>query len=318
MQARCVTCLIRTARCIFVQYNSSVQTLPSVFCQNHHLFNLSLSMKNWPTVKPAGINDFSADLFCVLTRVKSYWKDLHRIFFSFAWCYNVCRCVCASVLVSNCANGRGGKKRGGGVEKKRALKAILSFWSLWWNLWRGTARGLFCTSGRSASDCEKLYLTLYNTLAFSYIRQEGERYDLARQTALPYSNCSVKTAAWLCVKLFARLQGPCYFAMHVCVRACACVCMRVRARVCVPMFSSGYLQGKKKKKEDQEDPLTQPSSSAPAILISTALSTSTPEGGSNQRAWFKSLGFKALGRGWTTLSHLSEKYSNLVHVRKSK
>lgn len=56
----------------------------------------------------------------------------------------------------------------------------------------------------------------------------------------------------------------------------------------------------------------------PSILISAALSTSTPEGGSNQRAWFKSLGFKALGNEWTTLSHFSEKYSNLVHTRKSK
>lgn len=107
--------------------------------------------------------------------------------------------------------------------KKRALKAILSFWSLWCNLWRGTARGLFSMSGWSASDCERLHLTLYKTLAFSYIRQEGKGYDLLFSTALPYSNSPVKTAIWLCVKLFACLEGPSYF-FYAFVRVCVCFC----------------------------------------------------------------------------------------------
>lgn len=79
---------------------------------------------------------------------------------------------------------------------------------------------------------------------------------------------------------------------------------------CMFVFVSGYLQGRTE--------TLWPTIYSLAILISAALSTSTPEGGSNQRAWFKSLGFKALGRDWTTLSHFCEKYSNLVHVRKSK
>lgn len=159
---------------------------------------------------------FSRDLFCILTRVKYYWKGMLKGFFWGGFCSAVFMCVC--VCVRACVHTplcEWEKKKN---PKKRALKAILSFWSLWWNLWRGTARGLFCMSGRSASDCEKLYLTLYNTLAFSYIRQEGKRYDLLCQTALPYSNSAVKTAAWLCVKLFACLQGPWYFFM--CVSAC--------------------------------------------------------------------------------------------------
>lgn len=85
-----------------------------------------------------------------------------------------------------------------------------------------------------------------------------------------------------------------------------CVCLFL----CMFTFVSGYLQGRRE--------TLWPNIHHPAILISAALSTFTPEGGSNQRAWFKSLGFKALGRDWTTLSHFSKKYSNLVHVRKSK
>lgn len=76
------------------------------------------------------------------------------------------------------------------------------------------------------------------------------------------------------------------------------------------VFVSGNLQGRTE--------MLWPTIHHPTILISAALSTSTLEGGSNQRAWFRSLWFKALGTDWTTPSHFSEKYSNLVHVRKSK
>lgn len=134
---------------------------------------------------------FPRDLYFILTLVKYNPKGMLKGF-CVLYC-SVCVCVFIPPLCE---------------KKKLALKAILSFWSLWWNLWRGTARGLFCMSGRSASDCGKLQLTPYNTLAFSYIRQEGRGYDLPCLTAPPYSNSPVKTAAWLCVKLFACLEGP--------------------------------------------------------------------------------------------------------------
>lgn len=75
--------------------------------------------------------------------------------------------------------------------------------------------------------------------------------------------------------------GHASFAMHACVRVCARLCARAHVRSCL---AQDMFKVRKKKGEEEEDSLTQPSSSAPAILISTALSTSTPEGGSNQRA----------------------------------
>lgn len=61
--------------------------------------------------------------------------------------------------------------------KKVALKAILLLWSLWWNLWRGKARGLFCKSGQSLSLCERLHLPLLNTRA-SLLHQTAGQKDM--------------------------------------------------------------------------------------------------------------------------------------------
>lgn len=80
----------------------------------------------------------------------------------------VLQCVCACVYIHMCVHTPLCEW------KKLALKAILSLWSLWWNLWRGKARGLFCKSGRSVSDCERMHLPLLNTPALSYIRQQGK------------------------------------------------------------------------------------------------------------------------------------------------
>lgn len=79
----------------------------------------------------------------------------------FVFCTGVCLhvCVCSYPTVWR----RKEKKK----KKALPLKAILSFWSVWWNLWRGTARGLFCfwAVGEAAFQTIKPRL--------SYIRQEG-------------------------------------------------------------------------------------------------------------------------------------------------
>lgn len=75
-------------------------------------------------------------------------------------------------------------------KKNLPLKAILSFWSVWWNLWRGTARGLFCFWAVG----EAVLQTIKSRL--SYIRQEGRGYRSLQQTALPLPNSPVKTIVW--------------------------------------------------------------------------------------------------------------------------
>lgn len=211
---------------------------------------------------------------------------------AFVLCAVVCLCECVNVWVCvhtplcEC--------------EKLALKAILSLWSLWWNSWRGTARGLFCKSGQSLSDCERLPLSPCITLRL-FLTSESRAKDMishARQLYLTQTAPSKQQHdCVLSYLLVWRGYGIFFISL-------TCVC------VWVFMFVSGYLQGKTEK--------LWPTIQHPAILISAPLSTSTPEGGSYQRAWFKSLGFKALGRDWTVLSHFSEKYSNLVYVRKSK
>lgn len=125
----------------------------------------------------------------------------------------------------------------------------------------------------------------YKTPAFLHQTGGQRGYKRLQQTALP--NSPVKTIVWCTL---SYLPGP--------RRRCIpfCVCLFVFART--PRWKRNAL-----------------TRHPPSILISAALSTSTPEGGSNQRAWFKSLGFKALGNEWTTLSHFSKKYSNLVQIK---
>lgn len=94
--------------------------------------------------------------------------------------------------------------------KRVALKAILLLWSLWWNLWRGEARGLFCNSGQSLSLCERLHLPLLNTRASLLHQTAGQKIWSSLLTALPSSNSPVKISVWLCVKQFACLEGPWY------------------------------------------------------------------------------------------------------------
>lgn len=54
--AECDTCLTYEMQSFLVHYNNSTQALP--FSNHHCLFNFSLLMKNWWTVKPVEINDF--------------------------------------------------------------------------------------------------------------------------------------------------------------------------------------------------------------------------------------------------------------------
>lgn len=188
------------------------------------------------------------------------------------------------VLIPHCVN-----------RKKRALKPFLSFWSLWWNLWRGTARGLFCfwavgvllIAKSSISPCITPWLFLTSD------RRTKDMIFYVRHLYLPPTAPS-KQLLYVCWGICLSGGG------HGVLRfVCVCVCMFMF------VISSRY----------KRHALTH---HLPTILIISELSTSAPEGGSYQRAWFKSLGFKALGNDWTTLSHFTKKYSNLVHVRKSK